>query len=94
MVFLDLPKPFEIFEEVYESLKVGGWLAVYAPYIDQAEIAYRVAKKLNFYNIEILETLERGLEVRPQGSQTKKLVWLAILDTWSLPVIIKKLKSI
>ena len=54
LVFLDLPKPFEIFEEVYESLKVGGWLAVYAPYIDQAEIAYRVAKKLNFYNIEIL----------------------------------------
>ncbi len=69
--FLDLPKPFEIFEDVYESLKVGGWLAVYAPYIDQAEIAYRVAKKLNFYNIEILETLERGLEVRPQGVRPK-----------------------
>ena len=71
LVFLDLPKPFEIFEDVYESLKVGGWLAVYAPYIDQAEIAYRVAKKLNFYNIEILETLERGLEVRPQGVRPK-----------------------
>ena len=54
-----------------KSLKVGGWLAVYAPYIDQAEIAYRVAKKLNFYNIEILETLERGLEVRPQGVRPK-----------------------
>ena len=39
--------------------------------IDQAEIAYRVAKKLNFYNIEILETLERGLEVRPQGVRPK-----------------------
>ena len=71
LVFLDLPKPFEIFEDVYESLKVGGWLAVYAPYIDQAEIAYRVAKKLNFYNIEILETLERGLETRPQWVRPK-----------------------
>ena len=71
LIFLDLPKPFEIFEEVMESLNVGGWLAVYAPYIDQAEISYRIAKKLGFYDIEIFETLERGLEVRPQGVRPK-----------------------
>lgn len=71
LIFLDLPKPYEIFEKALESLKLGGWLVVYAPYIDQAEIAYRVAKKLNFYNIEIIETLERGLEVRPQGVRPK-----------------------
>lgn len=67
LIFLDLPKPFEIFEDVYDSLKLGGWLVVYAPYIDQAETSYRIAKKLDFYNIEIIETLQRGLEVRPQG---------------------------
>lgn len=71
LVFLDLPKPYEIFESVYESLNLGGWLAVYAPYIGQAEVAYRVAKKLNFYDIEILETLERGLEVRQKGTRPK-----------------------
>ena len=71
LVFLDLPKPYEIFEEVYDSLNLGGYLAVYAPYINQAEISYRVAKKLNFYNIEILETLERGLEVRQNGTRPK-----------------------
>lgn len=71
LVFLDLPKPFEIFGDVHESLNVGGWLAVYAPYIDQAEISYRIAKKLNFYDIEIFEILERGLEVRPQGVRPK-----------------------
>ena len=71
LVFLDLPKPFEIFEEVMEALNVGGWLCVYAPYIDQAEISYRVAKKLGFYNLEIFETIERGLEVRPQGVRPK-----------------------
>lgn len=71
LVFLDLPKPFELFEEVHKSLKLGGWLAVYAPYIDQAEVSYRVAKKLGFYDIEIIETLERGLEVRPQGVRPK-----------------------
>ena len=71
LIFLDLPKPFEVFEEVMESLNVGGWLAVYAPYIDQAETSYRVAKKLGFYDIEIIETLERGLEVRTQGVRPK-----------------------
>ena len=71
LIFLDLPKPFEIFEDVMEALNVGGWLCVYAPYVDQAETSYRVAKKLGFYNIEIFETLERGLEVRTQGVRPK-----------------------
>ena len=71
LVFLDLPKPYEIFEEVWDSLNVGGWLAVYAPYVDQAEVSYRVAKKLGFYDIEIIELLERGLEVRTQGVRPK-----------------------
>ena len=69
LIFLDLPKPFEIFEDVYDSLKVG--LTVYAPYIDQAEVSYRIAKKLGFYNIDIIEILERGLEVRQQGVRPK-----------------------
>lgn len=71
LVFLDLPKPYEIFEEVLEALNVGGYLAVYAPYVDQAKISYRVAKKLGFYDIEIIETLERGLEIRQNGVRPK-----------------------
>lgn len=71
LVFLDLPKPFEIFEDVLDSLNVGGWLAVYAPYIGQAEISHRIAKKVGFYDIEIIEILERGLEVRTQGVRPK-----------------------
>lgn len=71
LVFLDLPKPFEIFEEVWDSLNVGGWLAVYAPYIDQAKLSYRIANKLGFYDIEIIELLERGLEIRQQGVRPK-----------------------
>ena len=71
LVFLDLPKPFEIFEEVWECLNVGGWLAVYAPYIDQAKLSYRIAKKVGFFDIEISELLERGLEVRQNGVRPK-----------------------
>ena len=71
LIFLDLPKPFEIFEEVWDSLNVGGWLAVYAPYIDQAKLSYRIANKVGFYDIEIIELLERGLEIRQQGVRPK-----------------------
>lgn len=71
LIFLDLPKPYEIFEDVWSSLKLGGWLAVYAPYMEQAELSYKISKKLGFSNIEILETLERGIEVRKQGMRPK-----------------------
>jgi len=69
LIFLDLTKPYEIFEEVYESLKLGGHLAVYAPYINQAEISYRIAKKLDFSDLAIYETLERQIEVKSQGTR-------------------------
>ncbi|MBZ9570487.1 tRNA (adenine-N1)-methyltransferase [Methanobrevibacter sp. TMH8] len=71
LVFLDLTKPYEIFENVYECLNLGGYLAVYAPYIDQIETSYRVAKKLGFNDLSIIETLEREIEVRTQGTRPK-----------------------
>lgn len=71
LVFLDLIKPYEIFEEVYECLNTGGYLAVYAPYIDQIETSYKVAKKLGFGDLTLLENLEREIEVRNQGTRPK-----------------------
>ena len=71
LVFLDLTKPYEIFENVLESLKLGGHLAVYAPYIDQIETSYRIGKKVGFKDLSIVETLEREMEVRPQGTRPK-----------------------
>ena len=74
LIFLDLPKPFEIFEEVQESLNVGGWLAVYAPYIDQAEISYRIAKKLGFYDIEIIEIFEKFGKISGREDDSKQIL--------------------
>lgn len=71
LVFLDLTKPYEIFEDVYECLNIGGYLAVYAPYIDQIETSYKIAKKLDFKDLTILENLEREIEVRNQGTRPK-----------------------
>jgi len=71
LVFLDLIKPYETFESVVKSLNICGYLAVYAPYIDQIETSYRVAKKLKFSNLSIIETLEREIEVKSQGTRPK-----------------------
>ena len=73
-----MPKPFEIFEDVYESLKVGGWLAVYAPYIDQAEIAYRVAKNLIFTISKYWKHWKEVWKLDLRESDQKP-VWLVIL---------------
>ncbi len=71
LIFLDLPKPYEIFEDVYKTLRLGGWLVVYAPYIQQVEVSHKVAKKLGFSNLKIIETLEREIEIKSQGTRPK-----------------------
>ena len=35
------------------------------------ELAYRIAKKIGFRDLTILETLEREMEIRPQGTRPK-----------------------
>ena len=71
LIFLDLPKPYEIFEEVYDTLRLGGWLVVYAPYVQQVEVSYKIAKKVGFTDLKIVETLERELEIKKQGMRPK-----------------------
>lgn len=71
LVFLDLPKPYELMESVYESLKTGGWLAVYAPYIEQVQILHRIAKKVGFSEINTIECILREIEVKVKGTRPK-----------------------
>lgn len=71
LVFLDLPKPYELLESVYESLKTGGWLAVYAPYIEQVQILHRISKKVGFSEINTIECILREIEVKVKGTRPK-----------------------
>lgn len=64
LIFLDLPKPYEIFEDVYDSLKLGGFLVVYAPYIEQVQIGHRIAKKVGFNEVKAIEIIQREIEVK------------------------------
>lgn len=71
LVFLDLPKPWEMLELVYEALKAGGWLAVYAPYIEQVQILHRIAKKVGFAEVTTIECILREIEVKVKGTRPK-----------------------
>ncbi len=71
LVFLDLPKPWEMLESVYDALKAGGWLAVYAPYIEQVQILHRIGKKVGFEEVTTIECILREIEVKVKGTRPK-----------------------
>ncbi len=71
LVFLDLPKPWEVAQQAFEALKIGGWLVVYAPYIDQVQILNKTCKKTGFKYFNCLECILREIEVKSKGTRPK-----------------------
>lgn len=71
LVFLDLPQPWDVVEHVANSLKVGGYLATYNPYIEQVTILNKVLKKHGFSDIKTLECILREIEIRNKGTRPK-----------------------
>jgi len=67
LVFLDLPKPWEVVEHARTALKTGGFIAAYTPYIDQVKLFTRILKKRDFSDIKSLECLVREMEVKDKG---------------------------
>ncbi|MGB9837315.1 tRNA (adenine-N1)-methyltransferase [Methanothermobacter sp.] len=71
LVFLDLPGPWELMEDLKESLLRGGWAVFYNPYIEQVKILHRVGSKLGFADMRTSEIIEREIEVRSQGTRPR-----------------------
>lgn len=71
LVFLDLPKPYDVVEHAKESLKKGGYIATYTPYIEQVQILHRVLKKFDFSNMNTLECIVREIEVKSKGTRPR-----------------------
>lgn len=71
LVFLDLPKPWMVAENVFSAIKTGGFLATYTPFVDQIMTLHHVLKKVGFSNIETMECLLRGMEVKSKGTRPK-----------------------
>ncbi|MGB9936296.1 MAG: tRNA (adenine-N1)-methyltransferase [Methanobacterium sp.] len=71
VIFLDLPKPWDVVENAKECLKTGGFIATYTPYIEQVQILHRVLKKFEFSNIMTIECIIREIEVKNKGTRPK-----------------------
>ncbi len=71
LVFLDLPKPWDVVEHAKGTLKSGGYIATYTPYIEQVQILHRVLKKYEFSNLNTLECIVREIEVKNKGTRPK-----------------------
>lgn len=71
LVFLDLPKPWEVVEIAKDALNVGGYLVAYTPYIDQIKLFTRILKKRGFSDLKSLECILREMEVKDKGVRPK-----------------------
>ncbi len=71
LIFLDLPKPWDVIENARSALKVGGYIATYTPYIEQMQILHKVLKKYEFTNVKTIECILREIEVKNKGTRPK-----------------------
>lgn len=71
LVFLDLPKPWEVAEDAKKALKIGGYVATYTPFVEQVQVLQRVLKKVGFSKVESFECILRGIEVKSRGTRPK-----------------------
>lgn len=71
LVFLDLPKPWEVIENAKDALKFGGYIVAYTPYIDQVKLFTRILKKRDFSDLKSLECILREMEVKDKGIRPK-----------------------
>lgn len=71
MVFLDMPEPWAVVEHALNSLKVGGYLAAYNPYIEQVLTLNKVLKKNSFSDIRSFECILREMEIKVKGTRPK-----------------------
>ena len=59
MVTLDMKDAEKIIEDAYKSLKIGGWLVVFSPYIEQVKLVINEINKYNFVNLKTIENIRR-----------------------------------
>jgi tRNA (adenine57-N1/adenine58-N1)-methyltransferase len=64
LVFLDLPSPHEVIKDAYRILKVGSYIAVYTPYVEQFQRVFKELEIAGFKDIKIREGNVRELEIK------------------------------
>jgi len=68
-VIFDLPDPWLAVDKAYNALRIGGYVAVYNPYIEQIRKAYIAMEEAGFKELRAIELLERGFEIKEVGTR-------------------------
>ena len=64
LVTLDMKNAERVVKHAYKSLKPGGWLVVYSPYIEQVKKVVSEIEKKGFSEVKTVENIVRGWQVR------------------------------
>jgi len=64
LVTLDMKNAERVVKHAYKSLKPGGWLVVYSPYIEQVKKVVSEMEKKGFSGVKTVENIVRGWQVR------------------------------
>ena len=71
LVTIDMKDAKKVVKHAYKALKIGGWLAIYSPYIEQVIEVRKEIEKRNFSNIVTVENIVREwqmeLTLRPKN---------------------------
>lgn len=59
LLSIDIKNPEKVVEHAYKALKVGGWLAVYSPTIEEVIKVNKKIKRLKFSYIKTVENIVR-----------------------------------
>ncbi|MCD6547108.1 MAG: tRNA (adenine-N1)-methyltransferase [Nanoarchaeota archaeon] len=70
MVVLDLPNPWEYIKQIEKALKIGGFLVIYVPTINQIIKAVDALENSSFKVFKVCEVIERDWKV---GKATRPL---------------------
>lgn len=63
MITLDMKDAETVIESGYKSLKPGGWLVVFSPYIEQVKSVVSEIVKYKFSNIKSIENIKREWQI-------------------------------
>ncbi|MCS7119511.1 MAG: tRNA (adenine-N1)-methyltransferase [Archaeoglobaceae archaeon] len=75
LVVLDMKDDIPFIPKAKRILKVGGYIAVYNPYIESARVVYEELRKNDFRELEAFEILKVDLDIKRVGTRTSTVIW-------------------
>ncbi len=71
VITLDMHEAWDVVPSAKDALNIGGFIAVYNPYIEHARKVSATLKNVGFKQIKTVECIEREMEFRTQGTRPK-----------------------